>query len=223
MITDRYKKLLHQIKQLETAHAGHSGSVQLLAVSKGQNTQHIQTLFGLGQRRFAENYFQEARIKQTLLNHLQIEWHFIGRIQRNKIKNIANAFSWIHSISSLSLVQSISKHRISNLPPIQICLQIQNTSTQIGFSEKELFEAIEICKSLPNVQLRGLFCMPPPYQDEKTTRAMFARAYSLFKRAQEKIPLDTLSMGMSQDFHLAIAEGTTCIRLGTALFGERVY
>lgn len=221
MIAERYKKLQTQIQSLEKQHKRDPGSVQLLAVSKGKEAQSIRVLYACGQRRFAENYFQEARMKQIVLQDLAIEWHFIGRIQRNKIKNIANAFSWIHSISSLVLAEAMSKHRHNQLPPLNICLQIKNTSTQIGFSEKELMEAIDICKHLPNLRLRGLLCMPPPYQDEKTTKAMFARAYELFKSVKEKVAIDTLSMGMSQDFPLAIAEGASVIRIGTALFGER--
>lgn len=194
--------------------------VRCVAVSKKQAASAIRTLYQAGQRAFGENYWQEARAKQQALSDCAIEWHFIGRIQSNKIKAIARHFDWVQSVRDATELTRLSEARPSHLPPLSILFQL---SVQDG--PHHLPTYIELCQladQLPGVQLRGLMFMPPPGEAEPT-RALFGAAYQFFERlsAQRPAPLETLSMGMSHDFQDAIAAGSTMVRLGTALFGPR--
>ena len=204
--------------------------VTLLAVSKTQPADAVRTLFNLGQHDFAENYLQEALSKQQQLDDLAITWHFIGPIQSNKTKAIAEQFSWVHSVDRLKIAERLSAQR-AGLPPLNICLQInlnQETSKS-GCAVSALDELVDAVIRLPNLVLRGLMVIPQATQNHAQQRANFAKVALLLQQQNQRLavlnqafkPLDVLSMGMSDDLEAAVAEGATHVRIGTALFGPR--
>jgi len=200
--------------------------VRLLAVSKTRPANDVVALYKAGQRDFGENYLQEALKKQQLLAHFDITWHFIGPIQSNKTRDISRYFSWVHSVDRLKIAVRLDQQRPINLAPLNICLQvnIDEEDTKSGFYLDELPNVIEPILALKNVKLRGLMAIPKVHKSTDEQRDAFKR----LAQAQEKInesfniQLDTLSMGMSGDLEPAIAEGSTMVRIGTAIFGERV-
>lgn len=199
-------------------------SVFLLAVSKGQPIEKIQQAVAAGQVAFGENYLQEALPKIIALADKKLEWHFIGIIQTNKTKKIADYFSWVHSLSDTQSAQRLNEQRASHLPPLNICLQV-NTSqepTKSGVQNKEVFPLAEYCASLPRLRLRGLMTIAAPKKQFSAQRSEFHRLRVLYDKLNARgFKLDTLSMGMSNDMQAAIAEGATIVRIGTAIFGER--
>ncbi|WP_444815668.1 YggS family pyridoxal phosphate-dependent enzyme [Stutzerimonas frequens] len=209
----------------EAAQAVHrdAATVGLLAVSKTQPAAAIREAFAAGLRDFGENYLQEALDKQVELDDLPLIWHFIGPIQSNKTKAIAEHFDWVHSVDRLKIAQRLSDQRPATLPPLNVCLQVNvsGEASKSGCAPQELGPLAEAVAAMPQLRLRGLMCIPAPTEDPAEQRAAFARLRLL--RDELALDLDTLSMGMSQDLKAAIAEGATWVRIGTALFGARDY
>ena len=209
----------------EAAQAVHrdAATVGLLAVSKTQPAAVIREAFAAGLRDFGENYLQEALDKQVELDDLPLIWHFIGPIQSNKTKAIAEHFDWVHSVDRLKIAQRLSDQRPATLPPLNVCLQlnVSGAASKSGCAPQELRPLAEAVAAMPQLRLRGLMCIPAPTEDPAEQRAAFARLRLL--RDELALDLDTLSMGMSQDLEAAIAEGATWVRIGTALFGARDY
>lgn len=200
------------------------GAATLLAVSKTRPAEDLLTLYRLGQRRFGENYLQEALEKQAQLTDCDIEWHFIGPIQSNKTKEIAAHFDWVHSVDRLKIARRLNDQRPDNLPPLNICLQVNvsGEESKSGCSLAELPELAHEISQFPNITLRGLMAIPAPCEAPEAQRLPFkALREALESLQQAGLSLDTLSMGMSGDLDAAIAEGATMVRIGTALFGPR--
>jgi pyridoxal phosphate enzyme (YggS family) len=199
--------------------------VLLLAVSKMQTSGAIREAFAAGLHDFAENYLQEALDKQQQLTDLAIRWHFIGPIQSNKTRPIAENFDWVHSVDRLKIAQRLSEARPAHLPPLNICLQVNvsGEDSKSGCQPGEILELAQAASQLPRLRLRGLMVIPAPAADVEQQRAPFRQLRELLDRLkQQGLALDTLSMGMSEDFPAAIAEGATIVRIGTAIFGPRV-
>jgi len=221
------KKLATVKKQIEDAaqqfHRANS-EITLLAVSKTKPASDIATFYHAGQRAFGENYVQEAREKQQALIGLDIEWHFIGPIQSNKTKDIAENFAWVHSVDRLKIATRLSQQRPVYLPPLNICVQvnIDEEPSKSGVSLEALPALIKAIRTLPRIALRGLMAIPAKKDNIPQQRASFAKLAQLNRDlATITDPLDTLSMGMSGDMEAAIAEGATIVRVGSALFGAR--
>lgn len=198
--------------------------VTLCAVSKAQPATAIRAAYDAGQTVFGENYLQEALQKQAELDDCAIAWHFIGPIQSNKTQPIARHFDWVHSVDRLKIAQRLSDARPSDLPPLNICLQvnISEEASKSGASGQELLELALNIKQLPHLQLRGLMAIPAPCSDFEQQRDQFRQVRALFEQLNSHgLQLDTLSIGMSGDFAAAIAEGATLVRIGTAIFGAR--
>ncbi len=200
--------------------------ITLLAVSKNFPSDAIRTAYHGGQANFAENYLQEALDKMAALHDLPLHWHFIGPIQSNKTRAIAENFSWVHSVDRYKVAERLSQQRPADLPPLQICLQV-NISGEVSKSGVAAAEAAELAiriAALPNLKLRGLMTVPAPSDDVMQQRAAFADLRALKDSINSAgLHLDTLSMGMSHDYPAAIAEGATMVRIGTAIFGMRNY
>ncbi len=225
-IAENYSLVCQQIEQATIQAHRHPQEVQLLAVSKTRQAGEIETLFTLGQRHFGENYLQEALDKQQALAQLDITWHFIGPIQSNKTRQIAEHFDWVHSVDRYKIAQRLSAQRPANLAPLNICLQvnISNELTKAGCSPNEAEELLNQMSQLDNIKVRGLMAIPKATDDLDEQHQAFQAMNQLFQRLQLQHPeLDTLSMGMSGDMEIAIEEGATIVRIGTALFGPRVY
>jgi hypothetical protein len=201
-----------------------AGSVQLLAVSKTFPAEAIRAAYVAGQTRFGESYVQEALAKIGQLRDCAIEWHFIGPIQSNKTRDIARNFSWVHGVDRLKIAQRLSEQRAPDLPPLHVCIQvnISGEATKSGVDAAELPQLARAAATLPRVYLRGLMAIPAPEPEFARQRAAFARVRTLFEQLRaDGLPLDTLSMGMSDDLEAAVAEGATLVRVGTAIFGAR--
>ena len=203
-----------------------AGDIGLLAVSKTFPADAIREAYQAGQTCFAENYVQEALEKIAVLHELPIEWHYIGPIQSNKTRPIAENFAWVHSVDRLKIAERLSAQRPEHLPPLQICLQV-NISGEVSKSgvppDDVCGLALDIAV-LPNLRLRGLMAVPAPSEDVVIQRFYFAQLRELRDQLNRQgLQLDTLSMGMSHDFAAAIAEGATMVRIGTAIFGTRHY
>jgi PLP dependent protein len=204
----------------------HANEVNLLAVSKSFAPDVLREAYQAGQRCFAESYVQEALEKMTALRDLAIEWHYIGPIQSNKTRAIAEKFSWVHSVDRLKIAERLSEQRPAHLPPLQVCLQVNISmeASKSGVSPDEVSTLAHAVAKLPNLKLRGLMAVPAPSEDITAQRLPFAQLRALRDQMnQQGLQLDTLSMGMSHDFAAAIAEGATMVRIGTAIFGGRDY
>jgi pyridoxal phosphate enzyme (YggS family) len=225
-IAYKLTELKRQICECEKEFHREPGSVNLLAVAKKQSIEKIAEAIAAGQMAFGENYLQEALPKIAAFKDNQaLEWHFIGPIQSNKTKKIAENFQWVHSITSEHIAKRLNDQRPSHLPPLNICLEINisEEKTKSGVNLENIFSLAEYCLSLPNLKLRGLMTIPAPLKTFEAQRAEFHKLTTLFKKMQERgFELDTLSMGMSNDWKAAISEGSTLIRIGTAIFGERI-
>ena len=200
--------------------------VSLLAVSKTFAADALREAYQAGQTRFAESYVQEALVKMSALQDLPIEWHYIGPIQSNKTRAIAENFAWVHSVDRLKIAERLSEQRPSHLPPLQICLQvnISGEDSKSGVDPAEVGALAHAVARLPRLKLRGLMTVPAHCDDVAAQRLPFAQLRELRDRLnQQGMRLDTLSMGMSHDFAAAIAEGATMVRIGTAIFGGRDY
>ncbi|MEQ1526593.1 MAG: YggS family pyridoxal phosphate-dependent enzyme [Gallionella sp.] len=200
--------------------------VTLLVVSKTFSESALREAYQAGQHSFAENYLQEALDKIAALQNLAITWHFIGPIQSNKTRAITENFAWVHSVDRLKIAERLSEQRPANLPPLQICLQvnISNEASKSGVASNDAEALASAISKLPNLKLRGLMAIPAPSDDVTIQRNGFAQLRQLRDQLnQQGLQLDTLSMGMSHDFSAAIAEGATMVRIGTAIFGNRIY
>lgn len=201
-------------------------SVTLLAVSKTFPAETVREAFHAGQRKFGENYVQEALDKIAALADLrdQIEWHMIGPLQSNKTRVVAEAFDWVHTIDRLKIAQRLSEQRPAHLPPLQVCIQV-NTSgeaSKSGVAPDEALALAQAVSALPRLRLRGVMALPAPTSDPALQKAQLHAVRVVFDDLKFKgLPLDTLSMGMSADLEAAVEEGSSMLRVGTALFGNR--
>jgi len=198
-------------------------SIHLLAVSKTKPAGALREAHAAGIRDFGENYLQEARAKQLELADLPLCWHFIGPIQSNKTRDIAEHFAWVHSVDRLKIAQRLSEQRPVNLPPLNICIQVNvsGEASKSGCTPADLPALAAAISALPRLKLRGLMAIPEPTEDRAEQDAAFATVRTL--QESLNMGLDTLSMGMSHDLESAIAQGATWVRIGTALFGARDY
>jgi PLP dependent protein len=199
-------------------------SVLLVAVTKAQTAESVRAAATAGVTDFGENYLQEAAGKMDQLADLGLHWHFIGGIQSNKTRPIAERFAWVHSVDRLSVARRLSEQRPFHAPALNLCIQVELVPepNKGGVSPHEVADLAAAMADLPRVRLRGLMCVPPPQPDAAAERAVFARLRILLEQLNASgHKLDTLSMGMSGDFESAIAEGATVVRIGTALFGPR--
>ena len=209
---------------MELRYGRPAGSVSLLAVSKGKSVEAIAQAYTAGQRRFGESYIQEAIPKIEVLSEFDIEWHFIGPIQSNKTRHLAQRFHWVHSVDRLKTAQRLQNQRPVSLPPLNICLQINISQeySKSGIDPDEVDVLAREIVSFDRLCLRGLMAIPAASDNFTEQHRMFSQV----RQAQERLitvgyPLDTLSMGMSNDMEAAIAEGATIVRIGTAIFGAR--
>jgi pyridoxal phosphate enzyme (YggS family) len=198
-------------------------SIHLLAVSKTKPAAALREAYAAGVRDFGENYLQEARAKQLELADLPLSWHFIGPIQSNKTRDIAEHFAWVHSVDRLKIAQRLSEQRPAELPPLNICIQVNvsGEASKSGCTPADLPALANAISALPRLKLRGLMAIPEPTEDRAEQDAAFATVRQL--QESLNLGLDTLSMGMSHDLESAIAQGATWVRIGTALFGARDY
>ncbi|WP_173494944.1 MULTISPECIES: YggS family pyridoxal phosphate-dependent enzyme [unclassified Marinobacterium] len=225
-IAESLKKVRSEIEKACAESNRSEKEVCLLAVSKTRSVDEVSELARLGQRAFGENYLQEALDKISALEPLNLEWHFIGPIQSNKTKPIAEQFAWVHSVDRLKIAQRLSAQRPYYAEDLNICLQV-NISCEESKSGCLPDEALELAKQiaeLPKINLRGLMAIPEATEDVELQKKRFCQVRTLFEEIKQAIPsLDTLSMGMSGDLDAAIEEGATIVRIGTALFGPRNY
>ncbi len=198
--------------------------VRLLAVSKTWPAESVREAAAAGQRAFGENYVQEGVAKVEALADLGLEWHFIGPLQSNKTRLVANRFAWVHSIDRLKIAERLAEQRDVHLPPLDVCIQVNvsGEASKSGVAPADLPELARAVASLPRLRLRGLMAIPEPTPDVALQRARFASLRMLRDELNAAgLGLDTLSMGMSDDLEAAIAEGSTMVRVGTAIFGAR--
>lgn len=200
-------------------------TVGLLAVSKTFPTEDIRSFYAAGQRAFGENYVQEFTDKVAALADLaDLEWHFIGPLQRNKTRSVAASAHWVHAIDRLIIAERLSQQRPNQLPRLNVCIQVNvlGEASKSGVPPEETLELARQVAALPNLNLRGLMCIPEPTRDEAALAAQFEQLRQLQDQLNEQgYALDTLSMGMSSDLEVAVAHGATLVRIGTALFGAR--
>ena len=200
-------------------------SITLLAVTKGHPAEAVAAAAAAGLTEIGESYLQEAFAKQdALAATTRLTWHFIGRLQANKTRPVAERFAWVHAVDRLKIAQRLSEQRPYHAPPLNVCLQVNIAAEQTkgGVAPQEVPELARAVAALPRMKLRGLMCIPPEETDQERQRMWFAS----LRRLQEALNaqgagLDTLSMGMSADLEAAVMEGSTCVRVGTALFGPR--
>ena len=199
-------------------------SVTLVAVTKAKSAESVRLAATAGVTDFGENYLQEAQLKMDQLADLKLEWHFIGGIQSNKTRAIAERFDWVQSVDRVGVARRLSEQRPFHAPPLNICIQVALVPepTKGGVAPERLKDLARAIADLPRLRLRGLMCVPPPQPDAAAERAVFARLKAALDDLNAGgLKLDTLSMGMSADFESAIVEGATLVRIGTALFGGR--
>lgn len=198
--------------------------VRLLAVSKTFPATAVREAYLGGQTAFGENYLQEALEKIEALRDLPLEWHFIGPIQSNKTRAIAESFAWVHSVDRLKIAERLSAQRPAHLPPLNLCLQVNvsGEKSKSGVAPEEAAQLAQEVVRLPHIKLRGLMTIPAPVTNEEEQRVPFAQMRALLDTLNsEGLALDTLSMGTSHDYPAAILEGATIVRIGTAIFGQR--
>ncbi|MDA7418895.1 YggS family pyridoxal phosphate-dependent enzyme [Xenophilus arseniciresistens] len=225
-IGDQLQQVRARIHQACAIAGRDAAQVQLLAVSKTFGPEAVRAAHAAGQRAFGENYVQEALDKIAALQDLraELEWHCIGPLQSNKTRPVAENFDWVHSVDRLKIAERLSAQRPEGLPPLQLCLQVNvdGGANKSGVAPAELPALARAVAALPRVRLRGLMAIPEPAEGFEAQRALFARVAGLLDRLRsEGLVLDTLSLGMSADLEAAIAAGSTMVRVGTAIFGQR--
>ena len=223
-LQDNIAKLLQRLRLAAQKSQRISEDIQLLAVSKSQPVEAIRAAFACGLRQFGESYLQEALAKIAALQDLPLCWHFIGPIQSNKARAIAENFTWVHSVDRVKIAQRLSRYRPAAMAPLQICLQVNISSeaSKSGVLPEALPQLVREVLPLPGLQLRGLMAIPAPSTEPARQRAAFAQVREALQQLRALAPdLDTLSMGMSDDMEAAIAEGATIVRVGSAIFGAR--
>ena len=225
MISDNLQRLRGQIAAACTDCGRNTNEVTLLAVSKTFGADAVRQAYAAGQREFGENYIQEGVDKIALLADLpQLVWHMIGPIQSNKTRLVAENFAWVHSIDRYKTAQRLSEQRPSQLAPLQVCLQvnIDGGANKSGVAPGELMALALQVSQLPHMQLRGMMVIPEPAINLAASQAVFTRTYEVFSTLKAIYPhVDTLSMGMSSDMTTAVQQGSTMVRVGTAIFGQR--
>ncbi|MEQ8954211.1 MAG: YggS family pyridoxal phosphate-dependent enzyme [Gammaproteobacteria bacterium] len=225
-IAENLADLHSLIRDFERRYKRPENSVRLLAVSKRQSAESIRAAHATGQVDFGENYLQEATEKQQQLFDLpNLAWHFIGPIQSNKTRGIATSFQWVHGIDRGKIAQRLNDHRGNELPPLNCCIQVNlsGEESKSGVGIRDVTPLCELITKLDRLKLRGLMAIPAPLADFDSQRDCFRELAECYGQLQSKYPgMDTLSMGMSDDFEAAIAAGATMIRLGTAVFGPRL-
>lgn len=214
-----------QIERAALDYNRRSGDITLLAVSKKKPAADIRLAYQSGQTDFGENYLQEAQSKMAELTDLDIVWHFIGPIQSNKTKSLATSFDWVHCVDRLKIAQRLNDQRPESMSPLNICIQVNADleTSKSGVAASEVIGLAEGLRNMQNINLRGLMTIPAQRDDFESQRKPFKLLAELLKDLQQQdFDCDTLSMGMSHDMQAAIAEGSTLLRIGTAIFGERI-
>jgi pyridoxal phosphate enzyme (YggS family) len=223
-LTLRLTQVQAQIRDFALSCDRDPDDIKLIAVSKTRPAADIRSAFEAGQKTFAENYLQDALPKILSLKHYRLEWHFIGRIQSNKTRAIAENFSWAHTLTSFRHGQRLNDQRPTKLSPLKLCIQLNLTGEQskAGITAAELFPLLEKLSALPHVQVKGLMTMPPADASTELQHQVFSQLRKLMLSANNMgHELNGLSMGMSGDMQAAICEGATMVRIGTAIFGKR--
>jgi pyridoxal phosphate enzyme (YggS family) len=223
-VSENLQRVRQQIELAAVSAGRVAEAVKLLAVSKTMPAQAVREAYAAGQIAFGENYIQEGVDKMAELADLPLEWHCIGPIQSNKTKLVAENFAWVHSLDRLKIAERLSAQRPAHLPPLQVCLQVNvdGGANKSGVSPHDLLALAQAVAKLPQMKLRGLMTIPEPAENEAAARAVHHQAKELFDSLNAVgLNLDTLSMGMTADLGVAIAEGSTCVRVGTAIFGSR--
>jgi pyridoxal phosphate enzyme (YggS family) len=225
-ISSNLQAVLARIEAAARACGRAPETVALLAVSKTWPASCVREAAAAGQRAFGENYAQEGVDKVRELARPDLEWHFIGPLQNNKTRPVAETFDWVHSVDRLRTAERLSEQRPRDLPPLKVCLQvnISGEDSKSGVAPRDASALARQVAQLPRIALRGLMAIPAPAADLAGQREPFGRLRRLLEEMRgEGLALDTLSMGMSNDMEAAIAEGATLVRVGTAIFGERIY
>jgi hypothetical protein len=223
-IKNRFDFIQQAIQEAAKQSGRDPDSIQLLAVSKTWPADKLRQMAALGQSCFGENYLQEALAKIEALADLDLQWHFIGPIQSNKTRDIAAHFDWVQSIDRFKIARRLDQQRSDEQAPLNVCIQanIDNEDSKSGVKAGDVLPLAEQIVQLDRLKLRGLMVIPSRQTEERAQRASFHRAHDLFQQLQDQYPqVDTLSMGMTADLSAAIAEGSTMVRIGTALFGQR--
>ena len=229
-MNDRANSLAQILRRLSVASSERAKTglpivdVRLLAVSKTRTAADVRALAALGQHAFGENYVQEAIAKQRELSDPGLEWHLIGHLQSNKVRDAAAAFDWVQSVDRIKLVAALARARPPQQPPLNVLIQvnIDDEASKSGCRPEDVLTLADAIVAEPRLLLRGLMAIPAPDPDMQRRSAAFRALKGLFDALDDRHPnLDTLSMGMSEDFELAIAEGASLVRIGTALFGAR--
>jgi pyridoxal phosphate enzyme (YggS family) len=222
-LVQAWQTVLARIDSAAKAAGRDPAEIQLLAVSKTFPVAEVATLYQAGQSCFGENYVQELAEKAEALP--DVSWHFIGPLQSNKTRAVAEIASWVHSVEREKILQRLSAQRPDTLPALNICLEVNvsGEESKSGVSPEAVIALARASQQYPNLCLRGLMCIPEPTGDEAKLRAQFAQLRQLYESLQQAgyTTVDTLSMGMTQDLEIAIAEGATIVRVGTAIFGAR--
>ncbi len=229
-IASRLQQVLTQIENAAATSSQKSREINLLAVSKTKPASMVKEVYALGQRKFGENYLQEGveKIKELREdgNYDEIEWHFIGPIQSNKTRPVAENFDWVQSIDRLKIAQRLNDQRPVGMAPLNVCIQV-NISAEESKSGTDLQNAIDLAhavEAMPNLTLRGIMAIPENTPDLERLKSQFKQLRSLYLSLQDQYKqIDTLSMGMTGDLELAIEQGSNMVRIGTAIFGSRNY
>lgn len=225
-LIDNIQTVRTRIERAAREYGRDPASIRLLAVSKTQPAERVREAFAAGQTEFGENYVQEALAKMAALADLPLVWHFIGPIQSNKTRAIAENFAWVHSVDRLKIAERLSAQRPAGLPPLNVCLEVNISAeaSKSGVKPEDLIRQARQVANLPGLRLRGLMAIPRPTERFEDQRAAFHGLRAFIEPLKTQgLALDTLSMGMSADLEAAIAEGATLVRVGTAIFGERIH
>lgn len=223
-LKQRLQSISNEIIDTKNNFSRLSEDIKLLAVSKTRPAKNIRALYELGQKSFGESYLQEALIKQTELQDCKIEWHFIGPIQSNKTHLISQHFDWVQSLCREKIAKRLNDASINKINPLNVLIQINlnNETTKEGIPPCELHHFCNYLKSLKHLKPRGLMAIPQKTNNPQIQKANFQELLKLYKSYQKEFNFDTLSMGMSNDYKVAIENGSTLVRIGTKLFGERL-
>ncbi|WP_374594666.1 YggS family pyridoxal phosphate-dependent enzyme [Aquabacterium sp.] len=227
MIAENIQSVRSRIRQACVKADRSASDVSLLVVSKTFPAEAVREAFAAGERHFGENYVQEAVDKIAALADLRagIEWHMIGPLQSNKTRAVAEHFDWVHTVDRLKIAQRLSEQRPAGLPPLQVCVQVNvsGEASKSGVAPADALALARAVASLPNLRLRGLMVIPEPETDLAAQRAPLRATRELLLLLQQAgLQVDTLSMGMSADLEAAVLEGSTMVRIGTAIFGSRI-
>jgi pyridoxal phosphate enzyme (YggS family) len=223
-LADNITKLLERVRSSSQKSRNGNNDILVLAVSKTRDANEIGNAHACGLSDFGENYLQEALEKIEALANLDLTWHFIGPLQSNKTRAVAEQFHWVHTVDREKIARRLNDQRPEHLPPLRVCLQVNISaeSSKSGISLEDLPALADAVATMPRLALRGLMAIPAATNDEQQQRVAFSRLREALNALRVKYPdMDTLSMGMSADLEAAIAEGSTIVRIGTAIFGPR--